>query len=60
VALGATLIVTDPLPVPDAPLAIESQSAFDVADQVHVDPVAIVEAALPPLAATDALVGEIE
>jgi hypothetical protein len=57
----ATLNVTDPLPVPDAPLVIVIQSTFDVALHEHVVPVVTdTVPPLPPSPATDRLVGEIE
>ena len=59
VVFADALTVTEPLPVPDAPLAIEIQSTFDAAVHVQLDPVVTVTVALPPLAAADVLAGEI-
>ena len=51
--LGATVKVTVPLPVPEAPPVTVTQLAFDVADHVHVDPVVTVTLPLPPVLGTD-------
>ena len=60
-SFDATLKVTVPLPVPDAPLVTAIQSTPDVAVHEHVAPVVIdTVPPLPPSAPTDALVGEIE
>jgi hypothetical protein len=60
-SFDATLNVTDPLPVPDAPLVIVIQSTLDAAVHEQVAPVVTdTVPVLPPSDPTDALVGEIE
>ncbi len=56
---AATLNVTDPFPLPDAPLEIVIQEAFDAA--LHAHPLPAVTAMLPPppVGSTDWLPGEI-
>jgi hypothetical protein len=58
--IGATEYVTVPFPDPEAPLVIVTQSALDVAVQVH--PLVAVTATLPvpPVEDTTVLVGDIE
>lgn len=55
VVLSATLNVTEPLPVPLAPLVTVIQDAFATA--VHVQPAGVVTAIVGPVAAT--LVGNV-
>ena len=59
---AATVNVTDPLPVADAPLVIEIHDEFSVAAHAQLTPAVTVTAtvSVPPLAPTDTLVGEIE
>ena len=52
-------IATEPLPVPDAPLVTEIQSAFDVAVHEQLDPAVTATDVDPPAAAADPLAGEI-
>lgn len=58
VPFALTAIVTDPFPVPDAPPVTNIHSTFELAVHVQVDPVVTLKGPLPPLAETDALVGE--
>jgi hypothetical protein len=59
VPFGAIEIATKPLPMPDAPLVTEIQSAFDTADHEQVVPVAMATDVDAPPTTADALVGEI-
>jgi hypothetical protein len=49
--------VTVPLPLPDAPVAIVSQVAFETAVQPHVAPAVTATLPPPPIAGTETLVG---
>lgn len=60
-AFGATLNVTEPLPVPVAPLVIDSQSVlFDVAVHVHPPLAVTVTTPVPPLTSNAWLAGAIK
>lgn len=60
VAFADTAIVTDPFPVPDAPLVTEIQSLPAVAVHEQLAPVVTDTDTLAPATTTEALVGAIE